>query len=78
MRLSLVFQRLKIGKLRILQGYINADYASDLDQRRSTTSYVFTVAECVISWKVKLQDTTALSTIEAEYMTTVETSKETL
>jgi len=56
---------LKTGKLRLLQDYIDADYAGDLDQRRSMTGYVFTVAECVISWKTELQDTIALLTIEA-------------
>ena len=40
--------------------------------------YVFKVAECVISWKVKLQDTVALSITEAEYMAVVEVSKEAL
>ena len=41
-------------------------------------SYVFTVTECTVSWKVELQDTVAFSTIEAEYMTAVEASKEAL
>ena len=39
------------------------------------TGYAFTVAECVISWKVDLQDTVALSMTEAEYMVAVEASK---
>jgi len=30
-RLGLMFQRLKTGKLRLLQGYVDADYAGDLD-----------------------------------------------
>ena len=38
--------------------------------------YVFIVAERVISWKTELQDTIALSMIEAEYMAAVEASKE--
>jgi len=42
------------------------------------TGYMFTVAECVISWKADLQDTIALSTTEAEYMAAVEVSKEAL
>ena len=46
-----MFQRLETGKSRLLQGYVDADYARDLDQQRSTTSYVFTVAGCVINWK---------------------------
>ena len=39
---------------------------------------MFTVAECIISWKVELQYIIAISTTEAEYMTTVEASKEVL
>ena len=69
---------MKTGKPRVLQGYIEADYVRDLDQRRSTTGYMFTVAKCVISWKAKLQDIIALSMIEVEYMTAVEASKEAL
>ena len=42
------------------------------------TGCVFTIAECVFSWKAELQDTIALSTTEAEYLATVEESKETL
>jgi len=69
---------LKTGKPRLLQGYVDANYAGDLNQRRSTTGYVFTVAECVISWKEELQDTIALSMTEVEYMAAVEASKEAL
>ena len=67
-----------MGKPRLLQGYVDVDYAGVLDQQRSTTDYMFTVAECVINWKAELQDTIALSTTEAEYLATVEASKETL
>jgi len=49
-----VFQRLETGKLRLLQGYVDADYAGDLDQQRFTTAYGLTVVECVISWKAEL------------------------
>ena len=38
-----MFQRLKTGKP--IQGYVDADYAGDLDQRRFTMGYVFTVAD---------------------------------
>jgi len=34
-RLGLVFWILKTGKHRLLQGYVDADYAGDLDQQRS-------------------------------------------
>jgi len=32
------------GNPRLLQGYVDADYAGDLDQRRSIIGYVCTVA----------------------------------
>ena len=64
---------IKNREARLLQGYIDADYAGDLDQRRSMMGYVFTVVECVISWKAWL--IIALSTAEAEYMAVVEASK---
>jgi len=67
---------LKTEKPRVLPGYVDTDYAGDLDQRRSTTGYAFTVVKCVISWKAELQATMALSTTETEYITAVETFKE--
>ena len=39
---------------------------------------VFTVAECVVSWKPELQDIMALLTIKTEYMAVIEASKEAL
>ena len=44
-----MFQNLKIGKPKILQAYVHADYVEDLDEQRSTTDYVFTIAESVVS-----------------------------
>ena len=50
--------------------------ASDKDDRRSTTKYVFIVGRIAISWALKLQKVIALSTIEAEYVATIKSSKE--
>ena len=44
--------------------YVDVDYAGDLEKRRSTTCYVFTLAGATISWMQKLQETIALSTTE--------------
>jgi len=77
-RLGLAFQRLKIGKSKVLQGYITTDYTGDLNQRKSTTGYISTVAECIFSWKTELQDRVALSTTELEYVDAAEASKEAL
>ena len=42
-----------------LAGYVDSDYAGDLDKRRSLTGYIFTVGGCVVSWKAILQDVVA-------------------
>ncbi|KAK1652805.1 hypothetical protein QYE76_070610 [Lolium multiflorum] len=55
-----------------LAGYVDSDYAGDLDKRRSLTGYVFTVGGCAVSWKATLQDVVAQSTTEAEYMAIAE------
>eukprot|EP00253_Pinus_taeda_P003485 PITA_03485 len=48
----------------------------DLDKRRSTTGYVFTLAGGAISWMSKLQETVALSTTKAKYILASDASKE--
>ena len=62
----------------MLQGYVDADYVGELDQRRSTMSYAFTIAGCIVSWKTELQDTMVFSIIEAECIVAVKAFKETL
>lgn len=49
-------------------GYCYADWARDLDERRSCTGYVFVRQGGPISWTSKRQSTVALSSAEAEYM----------
>jgi hypothetical protein len=61
---------------RHLVGYVDLDYASDLDKRRSTTGYVFTFVKASVSWRSTLQSIIALSTTEAEYMAMTEAIKE--
>ncbi|XP_049837919.1 uncharacterized protein LOC126282307 [Schistocerca gregaria] len=51
-----------------IEGFCDADYASDLRQRVSTTGYIFKLAGAAVSWTSKRQQTVALSTTEAEYM----------
>jgi hypothetical protein len=37
-----------------LQGYVDLDLAGDIDSRRSTTGYVFTLESVVVSWVSQL------------------------
>jgi len=50
--------------------------AGDLDGRKSTTSYIFTLGGTTINWKSKLQGRVSLSTSEAEYVAISEAAKE--
>uniref|UniRef100_A0A2N9GKI3 Integrase catalytic domain-containing protein n=1 Tax=Fagus sylvatica TaxID=28930 RepID=A0A2N9GKI3_FAGSY len=59
-------------------GYVDADYAGEVDDRRSTTGYVFTLSGGPICWKSTLQSIVAMSTTEAEYMAVAEAAKEAL
>ncbi|KAH9689148.1 Integrase catalytic domain-containing protein [Citrus sinensis] len=59
-----------------IRGYVDSDFAGDLDKRKSTTGYVFTLAGAVVSWVSKLQTVVALSTTEAEYMAATQACKE--
>jgi hypothetical protein len=61
-----------------LIGYSDADWGGDLDTRRSTTGYLFQLFGATIAWKSRLQTTVALSTTEAEYMASVDASKQAL
>jgi len=57
-------------------GYSDADYAGDLDTRRSTTGYVFTFNGAAVSWKSKRQPSVAHSTTESEYIAAATAAKE--
>ncbi|GJT46274.1 retrovirus-related pol polyprotein from transposon TNT 1-94 [Tanacetum coccineum] len=60
----------------IVKGYVDSDYAGDLDGSKSTIGYVFTLSGGTVSWVSKLQSVVAMSTTEAEYVAAAQASKE--
>ncbi|GJV23923.1 dual specificity protein phosphatase PHS1 isoform X2, partial [Tanacetum coccineum] len=60
----------------IVTGYVDSDYAGDLDGSKSTTGHVFTLSGGTVSWVLKLQSVVAMSTTEAEYVAAAQASKE--
>jgi hypothetical protein len=69
-----------------LVGISDADWGGDIDARKSTTGNLFVLSNTkdnfsnmvAISWLSKLQQTVALSSAEAEYMSLKEATKESL
>lgn len=54
-------------KSGVLTGFSDADYAGDLDDRKSVSGYNFKLSGASISWRSKKQTSVSLSTAEAEY-----------
>ena len=56
--------------------FVDVDWVGDLDHRRSTSGYMFSLFGRAISWMSKKRDVVALSTTKCEYMATTHASKE--
>ena len=48
--------------------YSDADWAGDINDRKSTSGYVFQMSGAAVTWRSKKQGCVALSTAEAEYV----------
>ena len=59
-----------------LLGYVDADFPGDIDSKKSTTEFVFTLGGTAISWASNLQKIVTFSTTEAEYVAATEVEKE--
>ena len=66
------------SKEACVDGYTDANYAGDMDKRRSTFDYVFMFTGGVMSWQSHLQNCVSMSTTEAEYIAAAEACKEAL
>ena len=50
--------------------YTDSDYAGDLDERKSTSGYVFLLSSGALSWSSKKQPIVSLSSTEVEFIAT--------
>ena len=57
-----------------IAGYVDCDYVGDLDDRKSTTWYVFTLVSGFVCSKSIIQSLVAMSTTEVEYMAVTKAS----
>ncbi|UYV61341.1 hypothetical protein LAZ67_1004473 [Cordylochernes scorpioides] len=56
--------------------YSDADWASDIDDRRSNSVTAITIGHSLVIWKTSKQKCVSLSTMEAEYLALSQTTKE--
>src|SRR5271156_5944418 len=56
------------GQELTLTAYTDADWAGDIDDRKSTSGGAFYIGECLVAWLSKKQSSISLSTAEAEYI----------
>lgn len=56
------------GKSQRLVGYCDSDCAGDLDDRKSTSGYLFMMNCGAVAWSSKKQPIVTLSTTEAEFV----------
>jgi hypothetical protein len=61
-----------------LRGYSDADWAGDLDERKSTSGYTFLLSGRTITWCSKKQSCVTLSTMESEYVACLAAVQETV
>ena len=59
-----------------LLGYVDTDWAGDVDDHHSISGYSFITARGAISWSSKKQPSVTLLSTEAEYMATAAITKE--
>src|SRR5438045_5819713 len=74
----IVYKKLTNVPILDIIGYSDSDFASDEDDRKSYTGYIFLINGGAISWSTHKQSTVAFSTMEAEYMALSDAAREAL
>ena len=65
LNLSLLYTKQDTSKC---VGYSDSDWGGDLDDRKSTSGYLFKISGGPVSWRSKKQSCVVLSTAESEFM----------
>lgn len=73
-RLEIIFE--VNNNWQSVNAYSDADFANDLNSRKSTTGYVIKLGNYPVIWKSKKQAVVSLSTTESEFLAACETVKE--
>ena len=60
----------------VLEGYNDANWISNSNEIKSTSSYVFTLGGAAIAWKSSKQTLIATSTMESEFIALESAGKE--
>ena len=74
---AIIYQRSQ-DMASVLWGWVDSDWAADLDSRRSHTGYVLMMTGGAVSWKSRRQDCVSLSTSEVEYVAASQCGQEVL
>ena len=61
----------------VLKGYSDANWISDSDEIKSTSSYVFTLGGGALAWKSSIQTLIATFTMESKFIALESAGKET-
>ena len=64
------------GSMLAVLGHCDSDWGASVDDRRSVSGTVFTIAGGAVTWQAQRQKSVALSTVEAEYMAACQAAKD--
>ena len=57
-----------------LTGYTDSDFASNIDDRKNTTGYIYNIGSCAVSWESKKKPIVTISSVEAKYVVVMSTA----
>lgn len=73
---GLLYKKSENSDVIVFTGFIDADWAGNLENGKSYTGYVYKINNNTVSWEARKQKTVALSSTESEYYAVSESGKE--